>query len=230
MRIHLSILFALSSLGVHAENVDPELNFDRPHGERGDPEFLLNVGWESRYVSEGRDNLDGAGLITGTLEFGWEYLSLGVWYADSPSNSYNELQINAALTKSWGDFEAYVGYTHLRFPETNDGHDHEVGGGFSWSGLPYELVIAFDFYNSIDNSGTFYELSLGGEYEFCERWTFSPAIVFGMNQGYIGDGHDGANHIATSLGISYALTDSISIGAHAAYNFALDRQVARAGD
>lgn len=230
MRSLLAVIAVLSPFALHAQSIDPELNFDRPQGERDDAEFHFHAGWESRYVSEGRDNLDGDGLITGIFEVGWKYLSLGVWYADSPNNSYNELQINAALTKEWGDFEAYLGYTHLRFPEIGDPHDHEIGAGFAWSGLPYELVIALDAYNSIDNSGTFFELTCAGEYEVCERWTFSPGITFGVNQGYVSDGHDGANHIAAFLGVDYAVTDSVSIGAHFAYNFALEREVLRGGD
>ena len=106
----------ITSPALLAENPDREQIFDRPQGTRSDAEFHIHAGWESRYASEGRDNLDGSGLVTGTLEAGWEYLSFGVWYADSPSNAYDELQLSAALTREWGDFEVYLAYTHLRYP------------------------------------------------------------------------------------------------------------------
>ena len=96
--------------------------------------------------------------------------------------------------------------------------------------MPYDLVLALDSYYSVDTSGTFIELSCGGDYEIMESLTFSPALVFGMNQGYISDGHDGANHIAANLGPEYAFTESFAVSAHASYNFAIDREVLRPGD
>jgi hypothetical protein len=58
-----------------------------------------------------------------------------------------------------------------------------------------------------------------------------PALVFGVNRGYVTDGHDGANHVALQLGAAYLLTEKISMDVHAGYNFAVDRDEAKyAGD
>lgn len=49
------------------------------------------LGWESRYFSEGRDYLDGDSLLVGSFELGWNHLSGGVWYGYSPDQRYGEL-------------------------------------------------------------------------------------------------------------------------------------------
>ncbi|MGB6219807.1 hypothetical protein [Haloferula sp.] len=229
MRPALLTLLCFQVANLHAENIDPDLIFDRPEGARGQAEVQIFAGLESRYVSEGRDNLDGAGLVTGTVEAGWEYLSLGAWYANSPDVDYDELQLNAALTKNWGDFEAYVNYTHLRFPLDGE-HDNEVGLGAALGGLPAGFVVAVDSYYSFGSSGSFIELTLANEYEINDCLILAPAVVFGMNEGYISDGHNGANHVTLNLAAEYAFTPSFAVTAHAAYNFALNRDVLLPGD
>lgn len=51
-----------------------------------------------------------------------------------------------------------------------------------------------------------------------------------MNQGYVADGHDGANHLAPQIGLSYALTESVTLHGHATYNWAIDRDANAAED
>jgi hypothetical protein len=130
------------------------------------------------------------------------------------------------LSWDWKDLEGYVSYTHLRFPQ-DGGHDHEIGAGVSWAGLPADVELGVDAYYSFDADGTFIETSLSREFEFNDRFQLTPAIVFGVNQGYVTDGHDGANHVELRLGGSYSFTDELSLTAHLSYNLAIDRDVAR---
>lgn len=143
-----------------------------------------------------------------------------------PEQSYDELQLSTALSWDWKDLEWYVAYTHFRFPLEGN-HDHEIGAGVSWSGLPGEVALGLDGYYSFDAGGTFIETSLSREFDLSNRLQLTPALVFGMNQGYVADGHDGANHVELRLGGTYSLTDAISMTVHASYNFALDRDAAR---
>lgn len=49
------------------------------------------------------------------------------------------------------------------------------------------------------------------------------AGIFGVNQGYVSDGHDGANHVALHMNAEYALTDSWMLTVHAAHSWALEQ-------
>ena len=205
-----------------------QLPFEHPQA-LGTVEGHAHLGWESRYFSEGRDALDGDSLFAGSFEMGWQHLAGGVWYGYSPDQSYDELQITLALTHSIGDFSFYGGYTHLRFP-FDDVHDNEVGAGVEWSGLPMEFKVAADAYYSFDATGLFAEISLAREIPITDQLAANLSGVFGVNQGYVSDGHDGANHFALRLGLEYAVSDSVSIIAQTAYSWGLERDRSLPGD
>lgn len=220
------ILLVLGSSIVIAHEDDSEMVFARHFDEEKGWNFHEHLNYESRYASEGRDALDGDSLVSGTFEAGWNALSAGVWYGNSPDQSYDELQLWTALTWDWKDLEGYVAYTHLRFPQ-DGGHDHEVGAGASWAGLPSEIVLGVETYYSFDAEGMFIATSLNREFALSDDFQLTPALLFGLNQGYISDGHNGANHLGPKLSGAYSLTEAITLTAHLSYSFALDRDAAR---
>lgn len=207
---------------------------DRPmevepiHGHEG-IEVAVDLAYESRYFSEGRDALDGDALLTGSIELGWEHLFGGIWYGNSPDQRYDELQLTAGLVHEFGPVESSLAYTHFRFP-FDGSHDHEVGVGMVWGGLPLDLELTGDAYYSFDAKGSFWEASLSRSFDLTERLSLSAAGIFGVNQGYVSDGHDGANHFAASLGAEYAINDCWALVAHTTYSWAIDREILRPGD
>lgn len=193
-----------------AHEDDSELVFDRFFGGDDGWSFQLQSEMESRYASEGRDMLDGDSLATATFEAAWNAASLGIWYGKSPDQSYDELHLSGALGWEWEDLKWYVSYTHLRFPD-DGAHDHEVGAGISWVGLPLEMHLSADAYFSLEAEGTFIETSLHRDFPVSECLTIHPSLVFGINQGYVSDGHDGANHISLRLGGEYQFAPSLTL-------------------
>lgn len=225
----LSVVFCFAgALAAFAHEPESQLPFERPHAHDA-VEGHAHLGWESRYFSEGRDALDGDSLLVGSFEMGWEHLAGGVWYGYSPDQRYDELQLTLAATQSIGDFEFYGGYTHLRFP-FDDSHDDEVGAGVAWSGLPMDVELSADLYYSFDADGYFAEIAAGREFAITERLALNFSVPFGINQGYVADGHDGANNIALRSGLEFALSDAISVTAHTTYSWALGRDAAFPGD
>lgn len=205
--------------------------------ESAEPEplfaFSITPAWDSRYVSEGRDNLDGDSLFGATTEI--SYLGLpfgeimvGTWYAWTPdSPAYSEFNAFAEYSFEIGEFGAYFGYNHLRFyPEEqfhpDDNYDNEIGAGVSY-GLPLNIGIGADWYYSFDANGSFFELILEGEYEVCKRLTLVPSALLGFNAGYIAAGHDGANNVAVGLEAVVPVNDYIELAGYTAYNWAIDR-------
>jgi hypothetical protein len=222
------ILLSCTALAARAHDPEAQQPFGRLHAHK----LMMghvHAGWESRYASEGRDALDGDSLWTGSVELGWNHLAAGLWFGSSPDRDYDELQLSLALAQELGDVELYLGFTHLRFP-SDGAHDNEVGAGFAWSGLLLDLEFTADVYYSFDAGGLFSEIALGREIPVTERLVLHASILFGMNHGYVADGHDGANHVALRLGAEFAVTESWSVTIHSAYNWALDRDAAAPGD
>lgn len=184
-------------------------------------EFGLEFGWDSRYMSEGRSNLGSDGLVATHAEAACQALTLGTSYVSSPDTDYTELNLAVELSASLGDWEGYVGYTHLAFL-SDDEDDHEIGAGLAFTALPVGLALGLDGYYSFESEGTFLETSLGGEYAVFEGVSLSPALVMGFNSGYIADGHDGANHVALALGFAAELKACVALEGYVAYTWGID--------
>jgi hypothetical protein len=193
-------------------------------------EASLSAGYESRYVAEGRDNLGGDGMFASTLEVGYQGFTAGFWYANSPDADYEEINSWLQYNHSIGDFEISVAYTHLRFL-SDDEYENELGLGVEYGALPWNLTATALGYYSFDAEGSFFELGLNGDYEIKPWLTLSPYSLFGLNSGYISDGHDGANNFEVGLAGEIPLGSDWSIVGHISYNFEINSDPARyAGD
>jgi hypothetical protein len=193
-------------------------------GEEADGLGLsVGVGLDSHYVSEGRDNLDGDALAGVTVEGESGGLSGGVWYAESPDRDYTELNLYAGYAFEIGAWEWTVGYTYLDFI-TDDADDSEVGVGVAYGNLPYGMTFGLEGYYSFDAEGAFFEASVSQETEVEEWLTLAPSLILGWNEGYIADGHDGANHIEVRIEATIALTDAFELGIFAAHTWGLDAE------
>ncbi|MGJ8725588.1 MAG: hypothetical protein ACSHYB_13600 [Roseibacillus sp.] len=192
----------------------------------------FHQGYDSRYFTEGRDGLDGDSLLTTAFELGYEHFAFGAWFGISPEQNYDELQLSAAYIGHLGDVEYYLSWTHFEFSSFFPGReqDNEIGFGLSYGELPYELNIAFNAYYSLEVEGSFMELSLDRSSDLTDQLSLGVLGTFGMNQGYVSDGHDGANHLALSSSLDYALTESLTLSLHATYSWALDQDANTAGD
>ena len=184
-------------------------------------EATISLGYDSRYVTEGRDNLDGDPLLHGTLELSFHDFLVGAWYAQSPTNSYDEFNLWLEYGFALGDVEGYVGVNHLRFPDDNE-HDNEVGFGLSYGELPWGLVVGVDAYYSFGADGFFAEAALSREFRPCDWLTLEPGIVFGWNEGYVSSGHRGANHLAAAISAIIPLGEIAELSAYLSYNFAVN--------
>jgi hypothetical protein len=81
-----------------------------------------------------------------------------------------------------------------------------------------KVALSADIFYSFDAEGFFAEISAGREFSITDDLTLNFSVPFGINQGYVADGHDGTNNIALRLGLEFALTDSISVTAHTTYS------------
>lgn len=211
-----------------ANEPGPAIPFEYPHAH----EVLaghVHAGWESMYFSEGRDSLDGDSLFYSSFEFGLEHFTGGIWYGSSPNQTYDEMRLAAAVTEKLDDYEFYLGLTHLQFA-SDDTDDNEIGAGLARSNLPYDLEITFDAYFSMQADGAFSEVSLSRSFSMNENLNLTATGIYGINHGYISDGHDGSNHIAAQIGMAYSFTESIALIAYTTYSWALRKQSFRPGD
>lgn len=198
--------------------------------EEGFPlEISLNGAWDSRYVSEGRDNLDGNSLLSTTLEVGYAGFTFSTWYANSPDVAYSELDLGIEYGFEVNDWEAYFGFVHLRYPH-DDATENELGAGLAYNGLPWGFVPAVAWTYLAETDGSFFEASIVRPIEITDSISVEPGVIVGFNGGYMGDGHDGANHVALVFPVGLALTENVELSAYASYQWEIDSDPAHCPD
>jgi len=190
----------------------------------------LHFLWESRYVSEGRDNLSGAGLASVASEIDFGLLTFSPWYARGYDSDYDELNLNFIFGFKPNDrIELYAGYSHLLFFRDKF-HDNEVGAGIVLSYLKWVDYFATDTY-SFDAGGSFIETGLSREFALSDPLTLKAIGLLGINSGYIADGHDGANNLQLLVEASYKISRRLELTMFAGYSWAIDADPGRfAGD
>lgn len=212
--------------GTKYEPVEKEVIESMPDG----PGFVATGTWDSRYVLEGRDMLVGDSLYGFNLEGEYAGFLVGAWLSHSPEADYQEQNYFVEYGFELGPVEAYISYMHLQFMSDND-QDNEVGVGIAFPDAIFGWTPALDAYYSNAADGYFAEFSLAREFSITDQIVIVPTAIFGYNDGYIADGHNGANHVLLRLIAAYAISENFAIEGYIAQTFAIDSNPAQlAGD
>ncbi len=177
--------------------------------------------WQSRYVSEGTDNLRGAGILSELLTVQWGRFHTDLWQGIGYDTNFAEFNGLAVVDFHLGTVEAYVSYNHKRFFNPDD-FDNEIGAGLVYDALPAGLFLALDAYYSFGLDGTHVEFSVGAEHVW-RRLTLRPILKLGANAGYLDNTEDGLRSLVPRLDVSSPLAPGVSLVAYGAYNLPLGR-------
>jgi hypothetical protein len=188
--------------------------------------------WESRYMGEGRDGLEEGGLFSSAIEAVTAVpvgdLTIGAWYGSGYDVDYTEMNLGAEWSVPVGPVELSAGYTYLDFI-SDDADDNEVSLGLRYT--ERETVVPFvGAYYSFEAEGSFIEAGVESTIAVTENVSVDPFVLIGFNEGYVVDGHNGANHVAIGLQTSLPLNESLALEASFAYSIAIDKDEDRFAD
>ena len=183
--------------------------------------FEINAGWQSEYVTEGRNNLEEGGLITYQLATEISGLDVGYWYAYADSEIYEEWNFMVEYNFDFAGFEPYIGYNRVEIIEI-DSNDNEYWAGLSYGNIPY-LTPGIDYVYSSGTKGGYFEIYLKSKFDFFEEQVvLEPYILEGFDYGYETEEHDGPNHFQLGVDLSWTLTQYVDLTAFFAHSFALE--------
>ena len=236
----LFLLFAALPYTSHAQGGDARPVEAGPGGSIAqEPKFRtraeeqfdwhIHASWESRYVTEGRDNLAGDDLVSLSTDFSIDKLSIIPWIADSPSTDYSELNLNLVYGFKLSDrLDLYAGYSYVYLRDSNtDYHDNEIGLELAYK-VRKHLNLLTSIYYSFDASGSFMEVAVNYGIPLEEnKIKFDLKGTLGANGGYVLDGHRGLNHFQIRLNMTYQPVYAVDLYAYAGYNFAINRDETR---
>ncbi|WP_417350056.1 hypothetical protein [Ferrimonas sp.] len=177
-------------------------------------DYEVDFGYDSKYISEGRDNLEQGGIYWLNGAAGFENgitLSAAYGYAADSSVDYDELNLGIEYGFEVGDFSFYGSYTRLEFFE-DDESDNELGAGIAYAGLEWFEPFV-DYVYSTEAEGGFLEIGIQREFAINEAITFTPYVIAAFDYGYASAAHDGTNHSTYGATLAYQLNDTWAINA-----------------
>ncbi len=179
----------------------------------------MNAIWGSKYVTQGRDNLDDGGIFSFEGIAEWQGLIAGAWFATGDSTSYEELNLYVSYGMELGAVGAYAGYTRLEFAEDH-ANDNEIIAGMEVNGIPY-VIPALDYTYSTEADGGFLELSIRAEIALLNgQLLIEPYILEGFDFGYVSRKHDGANNLQAGIDFAIELAKPVTLVGSVAHSWA----------
>ena len=184
--------------------------------------------WESRYVTEGRDNLSGDNLVSVSSEFMISEATFLPWYAVSPGADYSELNLNLIYgILPTEDLAVYFGYNHIRARYLDKrANDNEISLDLVHR-LEKSVAVAAGIYHSFDADGSFLEMAIKYFDAPYKRAHYSVQAGLGVNAGYVSEGHTGFNHFLLRANVSYLPVVQVELYAYTGYNAAINRDAIR---
>lgn len=191
-------------------------------------EWHAHLFYESRYITEGRDNLAGNGIYSVSTEFTYKDLSIVPWIAEGADTDYSEFNLNIVYAaKLDEDFEIFTGYNYLTSDESgNKSNDNEVSLDMAYF-FNEQVRLTASLYYSFDAEGVFTEIGIKKRYQYDDDLAINIGAIVGFNAGYVADGHDGVNHAQLRASISYQLMEHMEVYAIAVHSVAIDEDAGR---
>ena len=161
--------------------------------------------------------------------------SAGIWYAEFDAGSDldptsptfgeafsdEELDIYAGISKDFGFGTLGLGFIRFIFPDDDNAGNTEIyltygtsfagidlGGGVYWNAQADDNSVT-------DQDDLYYELSASYGHDFTDKLSGSVGVVVGFNN--TNGGLNGFSHVTTTLGLSYAVSENVSVDPYLAY-------------
>ena len=176
------------------------------------PSFSLSGGWDSKYVLEGVDQLNGDALYSSEFSMTWRSFDAGIWYGMGDTVDYGELNVFGVYNHTIGFIDAYLGYAHFQFDlgeEEDHAYDNEISSGLSLNNL--WLTPAIDYVYATEIGGANVALSLVFEQAALkDRLTLEAELVQVFDFGYVSDAYDGNNNTQLGIGCTCRIFEQLS--------------------
>ena len=202
------------------------VRLEKPYRTKLEEEFKWHAHllWESRYVTEGRDNLSGKGINSASTEFTYKDINFVPWIASGIDTDYSEFNLNIVYgAKLLDDLEVFVGYNHIQSRESgSSSNDNEINLDLAYF-YDNQFQIVTNLYYSFDAQGAFAEVAIKKGYLIDNTLSINLRAILGFNSGYVVDGHNGINHGQLLARVSYQVIKKMEVYAYTGYNLAINR-------
>lgn len=193
----------------------------------------IDLGWDSKYVSQGRNNLAKGGIYWMNTSIQYGNLTTYALVGRGDSQAYTEWNIGLEYALDLSEhLEANLGYQRIEGYSSSRCQDNELFAELAYTTKPW-LVPSVSYVYSTEAAGYFVELSLHSYWQVTEQFTLSPYVTQGVDFKYRTEEHNGRNHLQFGLEASYNLTENMNISGHISHSIAqadIEQEAATNGD
>ncbi len=183
-----------------------------------DVEVEFYGGWDSKYASEGRNELSSGGVYTFGTSLGYKGLSVAFDHLAGDKEQYSEVNIGVGYGVEFHEVELSVGYTRLEFTHDNT-KDNEFFAEAGYGGLPF-VSGSVGYVYSTEEDGSFVEIGASVDIpQFFGSITVFPYVLQSFDFGYITPEHDGANNFQIGVEVDVAIWDKAALVFHLNHSF-----------
>ncbi|QYK01268.1 hypothetical protein [Shewanella psychrotolerans] len=216
--ILLTTSLLLNSGYLAADDLTSDISVDDAHlnkivtnNEVAATEFILDLGWDSRYISEGRNNLDKGGIYWATAVYQYDNISLYAVSGRADSEHYIEwnLGLEYGITLS-ENLVGAVGYQRIETYGDERCSDNELFALLEYTALDW-LTPSLGYTYSTEAGGYFVEVSLHSNWTLSDSITVTPYITQAFDFKYATEAHDGPNHFQFGLEAQYQLNTQVML-------------------
>jgi len=127
----------------------------------------FNLAWESRYVSEGRDNLDGSSIVSTTSQFKLRNFYIIPWLGYNHNKDFLAIDLTVLYEISLtSEITGVVGYNHIyERLQGESNNDDEINIDLSYQWLE-NVELTTSLYHSFLTKGAFIEAAANTEFTF----------------------------------------------------------------
>lgn len=180
----------------------------------------VDLGWDSKYISQGRNNLQNGGIYWLNTAIQHNNLTTYALVGRGDSQTYTEWNIGLEYTLNLtDDLSANLGYQRIEGFSDDRCRDNELFAELAYLATPW-LVPSLNYVYSTEAAGYQVEVSLHSYWNITEQLTLTPYITQGFDFKYSTEAHDGRNNLQLGLEAAYQLTSSITISGHISHSFA----------
>ncbi|QFU20548.1 hypothetical protein FM038_000760 [Shewanella eurypsychrophilus] len=215
------VFAAFTSHADNISNLDDSHNINKlPKNEQNETQFIVDLGWDSEYISEGRNNLDKGGITWGTLAVQRGDLNIYATGGRADSQDYTEWNFGLEYAIAISDtIDVSIGYQRLEFYGDEPCSDNEL-----FSSLTYQfndwLIPSLAYTYSTEAGGYFVEASIHSPWELSDGFTVTPYITQAFDFQYVTEEHNGANHFQFGIEAEYIIMDQLVISGHFSHTLA----------
>ena len=188
--------------------------------ESTETQYLIDLGWDSNYISEGRNNLDRGGIFWSTAAIQHDNLNVYATLGRGDSEHYIEWNLGVEYAIELTEhIETSIGYQRIESYGDERSSDNELFGSISYAGIAW-LIPSISYTYSFAAGGYFVEASLHSSWELADDLTLTPYVTQAFDFQYATEDHNGPNHFQFGIEAEYLLSPNIVLSGHVSHTVA----------